>query len=170
MFTTSADTPSTFDDWATTEANASLISTRSRSATVQPSRWRAWAMALAGCECRELSGPATWPLALITASQGRPCFSAQARLVTTTALAPSLSGAALPAVMLPAGSNAGRNRPRVSVVLSARTPSSVLTRSGSPFRCGTLIGVISSSNTSLAAAAAARWCDAAAIASCSRRV
>ena len=42
-------------------------------------------MAFAGCECSELSGPATLPCATISASQVRPSSSAFARLITTTA-------------------------------------------------------------------------------------
>jgi hypothetical protein len=41
---------------------------------------------------------------------------------------------------------------------------------GSPLRCGIVTGVISSANTPSLIARAARWCDAAAKASCSSRV
>ncbi len=73
-FTLSRRGPSSFADWSTTCANASLISTRSRSAAPRPCLPSAWAMALAGCDCSELSGPATLPWAPISASQAQAQF------------------------------------------------------------------------------------------------
>ncbi len=66
-------------------------------------------MALAGCDCSELSGPATLPCAPISASQVSPSSSALALLITTTAQAPSEIGEAVPAVMVPSLRNAGRS-------------------------------------------------------------
>ena len=54
-----------------------------------------------------------------------------------TAAPPSVICEALPAVMLPALSKAGRSAASDSKVVSARTPSSTLTTTGSPLRCGT---------------------------------
>jgi hypothetical protein len=92
------------------------------------------------------------------------------RLITTTAAAPSEIWEAEPAVIVPSEEKAGRNRARLSTVVSPRTPSSVLKRTGSPLRCGISTGAISSSNRPLAAAAAASWCERAANSSCSERV
>ena len=58
---------------------------------------------------------------------------------------------------LPSGISV-RNRASVSGDVSARTPSSRVTTIGSPRRCGTVTGTISSSNTPRSqAAAASRW-------------
>ena len=89
--------------------------------------------------------------------------------MTTIADAPSEIWLALPAVMLPALSNAGRSLPSDSTVVSARTPSSVSTRIGSPLRWGTGTGTISSANLPSLMAAAARSCDLAARSSCGAR-
>ena len=56
-------------------------------------------MALAGCDCRVESGPATTPWAPISASQVSPSSSALARLITTTAQAPSEIGEEVAAVI-----------------------------------------------------------------------
>ena len=117
-----------------------------------------------------MSGPATWPYAPISASQRSPWRSAHSRLITTTAAAPSEIGEAEPAVMVPSALNAGRSRDSDSTVVSGRMPSSSVTRIGSPFRCGTATGTISSSKVPSFCARAARWCDCAAKASCSSRV
>ena len=75
-----------------------------------------------------------------------------------TAAPPSEIWEALPAVMVPFLSKAGRSLPSDSAVVSGRTPSSVSTTSGSPLRWGTLTGTISSANfPSLMAAAARSW-------------
>ena len=50
-------TPRSRMDWMATAAKASLISIRSRSARVRPALSSACRIALAGCECSELSGP-----------------------------------------------------------------------------------------------------------------
>ncbi len=86
-----------------TAANASLISTRVRSATAMPAFLQAALIALAGCSCSDESGPATTPCAPISASQASPRRSASALSITTTAAAPSEIGEADPAVMVPSG-------------------------------------------------------------------
>ena len=70
--TLSTSMPSSLAEARPTAANASLISTRSRSAGVMPSFSQALAMARAGCCCSVESGPATTPWAPISASQVRP--------------------------------------------------------------------------------------------------
>ena len=143
---------------------------RSRSSTLRPAFFRACLIALDGCECRELSGPATLPCAPISASQVSPSSSALALLITTTAAAPSEIGEELPAVIVPSLANAGRSLASDSAVVSGRMPSSSLITSGSPLRCGMITGVISSAKWPFFCAAAARWWLAAAKASCSARV
>src|ERR1019366_1297592 len=59
-------------DWMTTDANASLISIRSRSPTLSPALPSAWLMAAEGCDCSQLPGPATLPCAPISARTGAP--------------------------------------------------------------------------------------------------
>ena len=59
-------------DLMPTLANASLISTRSRSAGPMPSFSQALRIAAAGWDCRVESGPATTPCAPISASQRQP--------------------------------------------------------------------------------------------------
>src|SRR5687768_5050931 len=120
---------------------------KSRSAVVQPARSRALRIALEGWECRELSGPATWPGLPTTARYSSPFSSANLRDVRTRAEAPSDRGEEFPAVMVPSVTNAARSPARDSMEASGRTPSSVETTSGSPLRCLTLIGAISSSKT-----------------------
>ena len=73
--------------------------------------------------------------------------------MTTTAAAPSEICDALPAVIVPSLAKAGRSFDSDSTVVSARTPSSAVTMTGSPLRCGTATGAISSANLSAAAAA-----------------
>ena len=96
-------------DWMATAANASLISNRSTSAGVRPSRPSALAMALDGWDSSDGSGPATTPCAPISARTGAPSSSALARLITTTAAAPSEIWLAEPAVTVPSAENAGRS-------------------------------------------------------------
>jgi hypothetical protein len=90
--------------------------------------------------------------------------------MTTTAQAPSDIGDDVPAVIVPSLLNAGRSFPSDSAVVSGRMPSSSRIRTGSPLRCGTSIGVISSAKTPFFCAAAARWWLAAPNSSCSARV
>jgi len=56
------------------------------------------------------------------------------------------------------------------MVVSARTPSSVVKEIGSPLRWGISTGTTSSSSNPFFAASAARWCDRAENSSCSSRV
>ncbi len=86
-----------------------------------------------------------------------------------TAAPPSLICEAFPAVMLPALSNAGRRLASDSSVVSARTPSSTLTTTGSPLRWGTSTLMISVSNSPSLAARAARSWELAATWSCDWR-
>jgi hypothetical protein len=146
-------------DWIATDANASLISNSSTCSGVSPSRPSALAMALDGCDSSDGSGPATVPCAPTSARTGAPSSSALALDITTTAAAPSEICDDEPAVTVPSGANAGRSLANVSAVVSARTPSSSVTRTGSPFRWGTGTGTISSSNRPFFIAAAARPCD-----------
>ena len=110
------------------------------------------------------------PCAPISASHSRPSSSAFALLITTTAQAPSEIWEAEPAVIVPSLRNAGRRPDSDSTVVSPRTPSSALTTTGSPLRCGIETGTTSSSKTPFFQASAAFWCEAAAKASCSSRV
>ena len=96
-------------DCSATAANASLISNRSTSAGVLPSRPSALRIALAGCDSSDGSGPATTPCAPISARTGAPSSSAFARDITTTAAAPSEIWLADPAVTVPSAENAGRS-------------------------------------------------------------
>ena len=75
-------------------------------------------MALDGCDCRELSGPATLPCAPISAIHSRPSSSALALLITTTAAAPSEICEDVPAVIVPSLAKAGRSLPSDSAVVS----------------------------------------------------
>ena len=169
-FTFSKPIPRSLADCAATEAKASLISIRSRSSTPMPSLDSACLIAFEGCDWSELSGPATLPCAPISASHSRPSSSALALLITTTAAAPSEICEEDPAVIVPSLVNAGRSLASVSVVVSARMPSSLPKTTGSPLRCGISTGTISASNRPFFCAAAARWCEAAEISSCSARV
>ena len=99
-----------------------------------------------------------------------PRRSAAARDITTTAQAPSEIGDELPAVIVPSAVNAGFSLASTSAVVSPRIPSSSRISIGSPRRCGTCTGTISSSNRPFFCAAAARWCDRAANSSCSARL
>ncbi len=93
---------------------------------------------------------------------GSPAASAAARSAMTRAAAPSEICEAFPAVTVPVEPKAGRNPASESAEVSARMPSSSVTLSGSPLRCGTATGTISSANTpDVVAAAARRWLSAA---------
>ena len=143
-----------------TAANASLISTRSRSAACTPSFSQAFAIAFAGWLTAAWSparrprrarrsrpassGPAPRPL---------PCSSPPPRR------APSEICDAEPAVIVPSLPNAGRSFASASTVVSPRTPSSSSTTTGSPLRCGTSTGTTSSTKTPFFHASAASWCD-----------
>ena len=90
--------------------------------------------------------------------------------MSTTADAASLSWLALPAVIVPSASKAARKAPSDSRVVPGRTPSSVSTRIGSPFRCGTATATTSASNRPSLMAAAARSWEATAKSSCASRL
>ena len=75
---------------------------------------------------------------------------------------PSEIWLALPAVIVPSASNAGRSLPRLSGVVPGRTPSSVSTTMASPLRCGTSTATISSAKRPPFMAADARSWEAAA--------
>ena len=100
-----------------------------------------------GWDSSDGSGPATTPCAPISARIGAPSSSALARLMTTTAAAPSEICDADPAVTVPSAENAGRSLARLAAVVPGRTPSSSVTVTGSPLRCGTVTSTISSSNS-----------------------
>ncbi|TWH41917.1 hypothetical protein L612_004300000130 [Rhodococcus rhodochrous J38] len=168
-FTFAGSMPSSRAETMPTAANASLISTRSRSFGSTPSRSQALAIARAGCDCRVESGPATTPWRPISAIQLRPSSSALALLITTTAAAPSEICEAEPAVTVPSFEKAGRSEPSDSAVVSGRMPSSAAKTIGSPLRCLIDTGTTSSSNSPSFQARAALWCEAAAKASCSSR-
>jgi hypothetical protein len=72
--------------------------------------------------------------------------------------------------MVPSLANAGRSFPSTSAVVSPRMPSSSVTTIGSPLRCGTDTGVISSAKIPFFWASAASWCERAANSSCCWRV
>ena len=109
-----------------------------------------------GWDSSDGSGPATTPCAPISARIGAPSSSALARLMTTTAAAPSEICDADPAVTVPSAANAGRSLARLAAVVPGRTPSSSDTVIGSPLRCGTVTCTISSSNSPFLPASAAR--------------
>ncbi len=168
-FTMSIGTPSSLTDWIDTLANASLISTRSRSPRVRPCLARACLMALAGCDCSEVSGPATLPCAPISASHGRPSSSALALDMTTTAQAPSEICEAEPAVIVPSGCERGPQpgqRLRGGVAAYALV---LVDDHGSPRAAGSPPATISASNTPFFMAAAASWWERAETSSCSSR-
>src|SRR4051812_39692356 len=158
-FTFSSEMSRSRIDCNATAANASLISNRSTSAAVLPSRPRAWRIAFAGWDSSEASGPATLPCAPISARIGAPNSSAFALLITTTAAAPSEIWLADPAVTVPSAANAGRNFASDAAVVPSRTPSSSVTVTGSPRRCGTVTVTISSSNNPFLRAVTARSWD-----------
>ena len=169
-FTISGLIPSSRVEASATAANASLISTTSSWSTVMPSRSSAFLMALAGCDCRVESGPATTPCAPISTSHVSPSCCAFSLFITTTAAAPSEIWDAEPAVIVPSGRNAGLRPAKDSAVVFARIPSSSLNCNGSPLRCGMFTGTTSSVKTPSFHAAAAFRCEPAANSSCSWRV
>ena len=90
--------------------------------------------------------------------------------MTISAPPPSEIWLALPAVIVPSASNAGRSLPRLSGVVPGRTPSSVSTTMASPLRWGTSTVTISSAKRPAFMAADARSCEAAASSSWRSRV
>ena len=117
------------------EANASLSSTRSRSATSMPAR--SSALRVAGTGPMPMTAGSTPATAVETtrASGLRPSARARSASTSSTAEAPSLIPELLPAVTdPPSGRNAGRSRASASRLVSARGCSSRSMTSGSPFR------------------------------------
>ena len=102
---------------------------------------------------------------LMRARIGRPCSLAYSSLVTSTALAPSVSGEDVPAVTVPFWSNAGFSPPSASAVVPGRGVPSVSTV---PFLVA--IGMISSVKWPASIAAAALSWLRAANWSCSSRL
>ena len=100
----------------------------------------------------------------------RPRAAALLAFMTTTAAAPSLMPEALPAVTVPALSNAGRRPDKASRLVLRLTYSSVSNTTGSPLRWGITTGTISSLNLPASWAAAAFCWLAMAKASCWARV
>ena len=127
-------------------------------------------MAFDGWECSELSGPATFPCAPISARTPSPARSAASADITTTAAAPSEIWEEVPAVIVPSRPKAGLSLASASTVVPGRMPSSSVTSSCSPLRCGMGTAAISAANRPFLAAAAARWWDMAANSSCCSRV
>ena len=76
---------------------------------------------------------------------------------------------ALPAVTLPALSNAGFSPESASALVLRLMNSSVSNTIGSPLRCGIVTGTISSLKRPASCAAAALVCEASASASCAAR-
>ena len=151
-------------------AKASLASIRSISAIFQPAFSRHFLVAGTG-PVPIISGATPALLyALMVPRIGKPSVSALARLASMTAAAPSFREDALPAVTQPSFLNTGRMAASFSTVVPARGFSSVSNTNGSPLRCGTSTGVISSLNFPDAIAASAFSCDAAAKISCSARL
>src|SRR5262249_59832371 len=104
----------------------------------------------------ELCGPATTPCAPTSASTVAPAAAAASDDITTTAQAPSEICEAVPAVMVPSLANAGGSLASASALVSGLTPSSVSKITGSPLRCGTGTGTISSASRPFLIASAAR--------------
>ena len=100
----------------------------------------------------------------------KPKDCALAAVMTMTAAAPSLRPEALPAVTVPALSNAGRKPAKASALVFRLMYSSVENTTGSPFFWGKSTGVISSLNLPAACAAAAFCWLASASASCISRL
>ncbi len=95
--------------------------------------------------------------ATIRAQGFNPRAAAASSLIKTSAAAPSLIPEALPAVTVPLDRKAGLSFASASLEESRRGLSSVSTSMGSPFRCGTGTGTISSANFPESMAAMARW-------------
>ena len=146
-------------------ANASLISTTSRSPVPIPARSSALRDAPIGPSPIVSGSQPDTPIALIRARIVSPCFRANASDVTSTALAPSVSGEEVPAVTDPSAEKAGFSPPSASTVVSGRSVPSCVT-------CPALvaIGTISSASRPSARAAAAFCWLLTAKASCSARV
>jgi hypothetical protein len=99
-FTIVSSIPSSRVTATGTEAKASLISHRSMSLILSPARSRAFGIAIDGASPVSAGKTPALAHARTIASGSRPRPSANDELVTMTAAAPSLTPAALPAVML----------------------------------------------------------------------
>mmetsp|Transcript_25459 Transcript_25459/g.75251 ORF Transcript_25459/g.75251 Transcript_25459/m.75251 type:complete len:252 (-) Transcript_25459:953-1708(-) len=143
---------------STTE-KASLTSQKSTSRTDRPARCSAFGTASAGAVVNHSGAVAASACARTRASTGRPSAAAFARLHSTSAAAPSVTGLALPAVTVPLPSFANTVRSRGSFVRSIlEGPSSAETTR--PF--GSVTGTTSQAVWPMAAAALARaWLSAA---------
>mmetsp|Transcript_3619 Transcript_3619/g.10287 ORF Transcript_3619/g.10287 Transcript_3619/m.10287 type:complete len:207 (+) Transcript_3619:472-1092(+) len=108
-----------------------------------------------------LGGTPTTLYDLQIPTMGSPRRSASARLIMRTAAAPSVSWLEFPAVVEPAGSNAGRSLDSPWAVVPGRIPSSSVTMVPS----ANVTGIISSRNLPAIFAAWALPCDSAAKAS-----
>ena len=86
----------------------------------------------------------------------RPSSASRSSATIRHAALASFCWLALPAVTVPLGMST-RSLPMLSVVASARKPSSRVNSTGSPLRWGTLTGTISSAKRPASQAAAARW-------------
>ncbi len=115
---------------STMAANASLISHTAMSDVDSPARRRALRMAGTGATEKRCGSSATVALATTRPSTGTPRSAAACWLPTSRAIAPSLTGEALPAVTLPSGVNAGLSWASFSAVVAR--PGS--TRPASPCR------------------------------------
>ena len=141
MLTTSSDRPSsacdTRDDGAERLVDLDDVEIVRRDALLgaAPSRSRGQAARAASCRGRRPGRTAP-----TTASTGQPFSSACDRVVRTTADAPSEICDELPAVIDPPSAKAGRRPASVSTVVSGRMPSSFVTTTGAPLRCGISTG------------------------------
>ena len=151
------------------EANASLISIRSRSFGSQPARARHRLDAGTGPMPMYFGSTPAEAKLLMRAIGFRPSSLAFFALVTSTMAAPSLMPEALPAVTVPSLAKAGRSLASASSVVPWRGCSSASTVTG-PLRVSIVTGTISSLNRPAFCAASALFCEARANLSCSSRV
>lgn len=115
-------------------------------------------------------GTPTKALVIQRAKIGSLYFSATLLLARMIPDAPSVVCDEVPAVVVPALSNAGGSLLSVSGVVPGRIPSSSATTLRDPSDCKTLYGIISSLNLPDDLAAAAFWCELEANASWRSRV
>ena len=126
------------------DANASLSSNRSIWSIVKPARSSTFRTAGTGTDPHDLRIDAGRRVRQDPRERRRArALRPSSAVVTTSAAAPSLMPDALPAVTVPSFLNAGFSAASFSAVVPARGYSSVSTRSGSPFFCGTSTGTIS---------------------------
>ncbi|SKH98843.1 Uncharacterised protein [Mycobacteroides abscessus subsp. massiliense] len=106
-FSLSSSMPSARAEPSTWTANASLISNRSMSPIDLPALANARLTASIGPRPMISGDRPDTPVETMRASGVRPSSLARTSLITTSAAAPSFSGQALPAVMVPLGRNTG---------------------------------------------------------------